>query len=173
MAEPSALHNHTQKYGNKKRRGSKVSLRAYPCSQAFALPPNKDKQRKACPRQVIYTDTHHHPTRFLLYGYICKDSTPMRMEYTLFIYKGKVSGVGVIHIIILTADVSVASPLYLDSNLRSLTTQTVTFRKRPFETGRTTGLRSRSTKLFCHPPSPGQVYLGAKINIIFELPKIF
>ena len=43
----------------KKRRGSKVSLRAYPCSQAFALPPDKDKQRKACPRQVIYMHTIH------------------------------------------------------------------------------------------------------------------
>ncbi len=51
MAEPSALHNHTQKYGNKKRRGSNVSLRAYPITQALALPPDKDKQRKACPRQ--------------------------------------------------------------------------------------------------------------------------
>ena len=40
--------------GNKKRRGSKVSLRAYPCSQALALPLDKDKQRKACPRRVIY-----------------------------------------------------------------------------------------------------------------------
>lgn len=48
----------------------------------------------------------------------------MRMEYTLFIYKGKVSGVGVIHIIILTADVSVALPPSLDSKLRSLIVQT-------------------------------------------------
>ena len=42
--------------GNKKRRGSKVSLRAYPFIQAFALPPYKDKQRKARPRRVIYTN---------------------------------------------------------------------------------------------------------------------
>ena len=28
-----------------------VSIRAYPKDQAFALPPSKDKQRKACPRQ--------------------------------------------------------------------------------------------------------------------------
>ena len=33
------------------------SLRAYPQDQAFALPPSKDKQRKACPRRVIYTHT--------------------------------------------------------------------------------------------------------------------
>jgi len=32
-------------------------LRAYPITQALALPLGKDKQRKACPRQVIYTYT--------------------------------------------------------------------------------------------------------------------
>jgi len=101
-----------------------ISLRAYPNNQAFALPLKKDKQRKACPRQVIYTDTHHHPTRFLLYGYICKDSTPRGWSTPFYIYKGKVSGVGVIHIIILTADVSVALPPSLDSKLRSLIVQT-------------------------------------------------
>jgi hypothetical protein len=42
--------------GNKKRRGSKVSLRAYPCIQAFALPLHKDKQRKVRPRRVIYSN---------------------------------------------------------------------------------------------------------------------
>ena len=42
--------------GNKKRRGSKVSLRAYPYYQAFALPPLKDKQRKVRPRRVIYSN---------------------------------------------------------------------------------------------------------------------
>ena len=55
---PASHHRHllknSQTYGNKKRRGSKVSLRAYPITQALALPPDKDKQRKACPRQVIY-----------------------------------------------------------------------------------------------------------------------
>ena len=30
------------------------SLRAYPNYQALALPLSKDKQREACPRQVIY-----------------------------------------------------------------------------------------------------------------------
>ena len=35
------------------------SLRAYPQDQAFALPPSKDKQREACPRQVIYIHTLH------------------------------------------------------------------------------------------------------------------
>ena len=39
--------------GNKKGRGSKF-LRAYPYLQALALPPLKDKQRKACPRRTIY-----------------------------------------------------------------------------------------------------------------------
>ena len=32
-----------------------MSLRAYPITQALALPLGKDKQRKASPRQVIYT----------------------------------------------------------------------------------------------------------------------
>ena len=66
-----------QNYGNKKRRGSKVSLRAYPNNQAFALPLEKDKQRKACPRQVIYTTI---PTTTRLNSpmiiYIRKDTTP-------------------------------------------------------------------------------------------------
>ena len=34
-----------------------VSLRAYPITQALALPPDKDKQLEACPRQSIYTHT--------------------------------------------------------------------------------------------------------------------
>ena len=33
-----------------------MSLRAYPITQALALPLGKDKQRKASPRQVIYTN---------------------------------------------------------------------------------------------------------------------
>ena len=70
----------------KKRRGSKVSLRAYPCSQAFALPPDKDKQRKACPRQVIYMHTIHLTLHSLLSIYT-KVST-LRKEYSLIIYKG-------------------------------------------------------------------------------------
>ena len=39
---------------NKKRRGS-LFLRAYPCSQAFALPPSKDKQRKPAHAKWNYT----------------------------------------------------------------------------------------------------------------------
>ena len=54
-------------------------------------------------------------------------------------------------------------------------------RKRPFETGRTTALRSRSidviyrTRPRADRPYHAIItqYLGAKINIIFELPKIF
>ena len=34
-----------------------VSIRAYPCVQAFALPPVKDKQHEACPRQRLYIHT--------------------------------------------------------------------------------------------------------------------
>ena len=56
-------------------------------------------------------------------------------------------------------DVSVALPLYQVSKLRSLMIQTVTLRKRPFETGRTTGLRSRSIDVsLTYPPSHGQAF---------------
>ena len=41
----SAVNKSISYYGNKKRRGS-LFLRAYPCSQALALPRFKDKQRK-------------------------------------------------------------------------------------------------------------------------------
>ena len=78
-------------------------------------------------------------------------------------------------------DVSVALPPYLDSNLRDLMIQTGNVRKRPFETGRTTALGSRSidviyrTRPRADRPYHAIItqYLGAKINIIFELPKIF
>ena len=46
-------------YLEQKRRGS-MSLRAYPNYQALALPLDKDKQRKACPRHRIYIDTLRH-----------------------------------------------------------------------------------------------------------------
>ena len=42
--------------GYKKRRGAKFLSIAYPFNQALALPLCKDKQRKACPRRVIYTN---------------------------------------------------------------------------------------------------------------------
>ena len=53
-------------YGNcgltnryKKRRGSMVSFIAYPYSQALALPPSKDKQRKDQPTPGGYAYTHY------------------------------------------------------------------------------------------------------------------
>ena len=49
------------------------------------------------------------------------------------------------------ANASVASPLYLDSNLRDSNEQTVTFRKRPFETGPTNGLMSLSINVITSP----------------------
>ena len=55
-----------------------VSLRAYPCSQAFALPPDKDKQRKACPRQVIYMNTIHLTLHSLLPIYAQREHSPKR-----------------------------------------------------------------------------------------------
>ena len=81
-------------YLEQKRRGS-MYLRAYPIYQALALPSVKDKQRKACPRRVIYihttawaslwiriyrhTGTPHADIRL----YIRQESTPICLEYTL------------------------------------------------------------------------------------------
>ena len=51
------------------------SLRAYPQDQAFALPPSKDKQREACPRQVICI---HYTWRISpIELYIRKDTPPV------------------------------------------------------------------------------------------------
>ena len=69
-----------------------MSLRAYPWFQAFALPLEKDKQRKACPRQVIYTYTLP-PDATPLIENIRKDSTPCRAH--LIIYTKGISGVGI------------------------------------------------------------------------------
>ena len=61
----------------------------------------------------------------------------------------------------------VASPLYTDSNLRDLIEQTGNVRKRPFETGRTTGLRSLpSMSNMKSRPHSGRLF-GAKIRIFF------
>ena len=75
--------------GNKKRRGSKVSLRAYPWFQAFALPLEKDKQRKACPRRVIYI---HYGLNISILHKRIKCTTN---GYTLFIYIIGLTGVGI------------------------------------------------------------------------------
>ena len=72
--------------GNKKRRGSKVSLRAYPSVQALALPPSKDKQRKACPRRVIYIHYDLTHSRLL---YTPRRTPPMRV-HLINIYKRKI-----------------------------------------------------------------------------------
>jgi hypothetical protein len=55
-------------------------------------------------------------------------------------------------------DVSVASPLFQDSNLRDLIVQTGNVKKTSLETGRTTGLRSRSTKLIVVNELSDQLY---------------
>ena len=47
-------------------------------------------------------------------------------------------------------------------------------RKRPFETGRTNGLRSRSIDVSFYVPTLTQVgFSGAKVNKIFETTKVF
>ena len=43
----------SQNYGNKKDVGEMSLALTYPHFQALALPLHKDKQRRACPRQVI------------------------------------------------------------------------------------------------------------------------
>jgi len=80
----------SQTYGNKKRRGSNVSLRAYPQDQAFAMPPSKDKQRKACPRQMIYIHTTAKSRPYAIH----KGSTPSSWHTPYYIYKDRVVAVG-------------------------------------------------------------------------------
>ena len=53
-SHPQTVRTQTQNYGNKKDVGVCLS-RAYPLDLALALPLNEDKQRRACPRRVIYT----------------------------------------------------------------------------------------------------------------------
>ena len=58
------------------------------------------------------------------------------------------------------ADASVASPLQVDSNLRDLKSQTGNVKKTSLETGRTTGLKSLSTKLhFAAHPRKDRLYM--------------
>ena len=113
-------------------------LRAYPITQALALPLGKDKQRKARPRRVIYTNPLRpdNPRRI----YTKTHSTKGEL-HLINIYKGRGRWEYNIH----PRERFVASPLQVDSNLRDLILQTGNVRKRPFETGRTTGLRSLPT----------------------------
>ena len=75
-------------------------LRAYPCSQAFALPLSKDKQRKSAHAEWYY-----------------------RYNLPLHLLIGATNHWDIIH----PRRRSVALHLYLDSKLRSLTAQIVTF----------------------------------------------
>ena len=122
------------------------SLRAYPNYQALALPLGKDKQRKpAHARWYIHTLPLTH---FTPLNYIYAKTLLLSREYLpYYIYKGSFVRHRW-HINHLNADASVASPLYLDSKLRSLILQTGNVKKTSLETGRTTGLKSLSTKLF-------------------------
>ena len=142
------------KNGNKKDVGV-MSLRAYPNNQAFALPLKKDKQRKACPRRAIYMHTLRHTDSRLVY--IHKESMAIAGIHLIIYIRRELWPQGDIKST--HADVSVALPLSLDSKLRSLIVQTGNVRKRPFETGRTTALGSRSIDvvLTC-PPSHEQAF---------------
>ena len=129
------------------------------------MPLNEDKQRKACPRRAIYI--HCDPT---IPNIHIRRNT-LSWGYTLIIYKREISrrDIKITH-----ANASVASPLCLDSKLRSLIEQTVTFRKRPFETGPTNGSVSRSIDvIYIRPPTPERTFTGAKIRIIFEITNNF
>ena len=100
------------------------SLRAYPNYQALALPLGKDKQRKpAHARWYIHILPLTHFTHWAIY---MKRHSSCRWSTPYYIYKGSFVRHRW-HINHLNADASVASPLYLDSKLRSLILQTVTF----------------------------------------------
>ena len=125
---PLLVITHITNIRKQKRRGSNVSLRAYPNYQALALPQDKDKQRKACPRRAIYMHTLRHIYARLVY--IRKDSMPILWHTPYYIYKKGIWPQGDIKST--HADASVALPLYLDSKLRSLNTQTSNVKKTSF-----------------------------------------
>ena len=78
------------------------------------------------------------------------------------------------NILITHANVFVALPLFLDSNLRDLIKQTCNVRKRPSETGPTNGLKSLFQQCcYMSPITPEWALSGAKINIFFEITNIF
>ena len=92
-------------------------LRAYPITQALALPLGKDKQPKICPRQVIYTN----PLRPDNPRHIYTKTNSTRGElHLIYIYKERGRGEYEIH----PRERLVASPLFQVSKLRSLNKQT-------------------------------------------------
>ena len=130
--------------GNKKDVG-KCSVRAYPYCQAFALPPCEDKQRKPAhvSRDIcIHYGQREHPIYAKIVRPLHWGSTPY------YIYKGKLAA-GRYKINLRRRSllhnrctwIKVAKFDNTDSNVK----------KTSFETGRTTGLRSRSTKLILLP----------------------
>ncbi len=121
----------------------KISNRKSAHAEWYTNPLRPDTPRR------IYTKTH---------------STTEGELHLINIYKGyRTRG----NIKLTHANVSVALHLHEESNLRSLMIQTVTLRKRPFETGRTTGLRSlpSMSNITSHPHSGG--LLGANLHIFF------
>ena len=112
------------KLWKQKRRGSKILSAPIPIFRPSHCPYMRISNVKACPRRAIYI--HYDLT--LPNIHICRNT--LIRGHTLLIYIGnQTQGYKITH-----ANASVASPLCLDSKLRSLNTQTVTFRKRPFET---------------------------------------
>ena len=144
-----------------------VSSRAYPIAQALALPLLKDKQRQACPRQRWYIHTtaqdsqgndngnedHYH----FIYA---KRVSPLLAYTLLYIIKGnwpqgdiKSTHVDALCCITAVSRFKFARFEQTDSNVR----------KRPFETGRTTGQRSHSIDVVKYPPTHGQAWKYAVI----------
>ena len=118
------FHQQPKDYGNKKDVGVSFSPRLSPCSGLRIASKSRISNVKACPRRAIYI----HSDLTLPNIHICRNT--LIRGHTLLIYIGnQTQGHKITH-----ANASVASPLCLDSKLRSLNTQTVTFRKRPFET---------------------------------------
>ena len=153
-----------------------VSTRAYPKDQAFALPLCEDKQRQACPRQRWYINT---PRRRISQG---NDNVNDNLNLNdndkgngyandnHSIYAKTVHPQNGVHLIIYIKGKLAAGRYKINPRERFLLhhrcikiqicevwlAQTVTFRKRPFETGRTTALRSRSIDVLLCPPTRGQ-----------------
>ena len=113
-------------------------MRTYPRLQALALPLHKDKQRKACPRQVIYTYTTA-STRQYTHISPAQPFLPIagRHAYTLLYY---IRNVKRRDIIITYVDVLCCITAVCRFKFAKFEDTASNVRKRPFETGRTTAL---------------------------------
>ena len=98
-----------------------------------------------------YTYTHYHLTQFT-HNHIRKDSTHKGTPY--YIYKGNKSGVGIQ--LSTHADALCCITAVLGFKVATFDLTDSNVRKRPFETGRTTALGSRSIDVLMRPSTRGQ-----------------